>query len=183
MAAKKQVYLYIALLIPILMLAIIMISVFLYQPTPPIPKSNFVYTFAKGYQTYACEQRIKSELLPNTTPPKNSTRQNDNCDLNNLFMYDFNTNISTPLTLEQAKKLSFASSSRSQDGFYISTYCYTSPHAGWWSMNSGSNQVCVSNKDYRRKLKISIPKTNDDFYSFVFIGWIASDHPSSNKES
>lgn len=170
-SVKKESFLYIAILIPIVMTIVIGLSVF-YHRVELHPQFNFLYAMLKNYDDYACIDRIKHDLF-GTEIPKRYQKTTSHCENMSLFTYDFTTRTSKSITSTDAKKLAKAARlsnrSESPDGFYIREYCQPGSDIGWWWGLNFINNVCVAKGNYQNRLTISDP---DNTYYFVFLGWV-----------
>lgn len=180
---KESKYLYIAILIPTLMIVITAISVFYYKKELH-PQHNFVYMMKNDSDAYQCWSQLKSEIFPktNTQQTTHSTPPKD-CSSVKFYEYDFANNKSTLVTLAQVKqmKLSDPDNATSADGFKVNNYCYSSDVFGWGFSSRSYYSACIKNGDYQQKLNIDFSNDNSNEYSYLFfVGWILDSTPRYN---
>lgn len=169
----KKTPLYLIVLIPVLMIVVIAIGVLL-QQRKYLPTQEFLY--AKGaYMHGGCEQLIKAELLGTPPPLFTKTLNPAECaDTISLFVYNFATQSSKPVTVVQAKLFSFTRNAlRANDGFYILPTCYTDASTFLFPLfgnasGEGYRTLCLTRGHYQKSIDIY-----HDRDSFVdFIAWI-----------
>jgi hypothetical protein len=168
---KEQKYLFIAILIPIIMILIIAFSLLI--PNKKIsPANNFLYAIDVGTESYTCLQNMYSKFYPERNSSKFYKIAPDSCKHVQLFIYDFKNESAKSISFADAKKLHLTENLPSgSQYFYISRSCYTGPDLGLWSMRSNYNDVCLVKDDYKRVLNLNLqdPKR---YFNFIFIGWI-----------
>ncbi len=170
---KKNIPLYIALAVPVLMIGLVAVLVYLPR-FGPLPKYNFIYssggTYPYGYYTVSGntlqknENRIKQDIKDNivVTEPR-------------LFLHDVATNQSREISLGEGQKLKLDSTDESPDGFKITMGNYDD---GIFGIFGGSgrdygSRYIANNGGGGVKLNLkSVSGAYYDSYSFQFLGWI-----------
>jgi hypothetical protein len=167
---KQQKYLFMAILIPILMILIIAFSLLI--PVKKItPMYNFLYAIGDSSESFTCLQNTMAKFFPKTVNIDFYKVEPGSCKKVRLFVYDFNNDSTQPIAFEDAKKLHLKQNLTSDsENFYVSRDCYTGPDLGLWSMRSTYNDVCLVKGDYKRLLNV-YPEHTSGFY-FISIGWI-----------
>jgi len=105
MAFKKENLLYFALAIPVLMIAVTMLSVFFFG-VDLHPQYNFIYAQINTPSDYVCEMQLEAKLHPDSFPKNIKVPYNSpdhDCSKAELYLYDFSAKSSTKLTIEQAQ--------------------------------------------------------------------------------
>ncbi|VVC74947.1 hypothetical protein AQUSIP_02210 [Aquicella siphonis] len=173
MNKNNQIYLLIALLIPVVMIICTIFFIAL-SKAKLHPQQNFIYMLTKDSNPYYCLQQSKAKLFPDTYPVKSgSDVKPADCSSTKVYQYDFNQDKGLLLTLEAASQLrpSLPSEAKSPDGFEIKSYCGTSTLSGWAPSRHGSD-ICVTNGEQAKRLAIShYPDNSGDYYYFYFLGW------------
>ena len=164
---KKQSLLYIAVLIPLFMIIVTMLSLLWYQKDLH-PNNDFVYLASESYEAFYCLEQIKSEIYPEQPKPK---AHQPNCDRAQLYVYHFNTQSSTPITRAEIAKLKL--NLTSPEHYQIEPY-YGSGSDFLWPFINGSYAPDFSlvKGQYRKKLSIRTGSLQRNFYALQFIGWI-----------
>jgi hypothetical protein len=176
---KQKIYLFIAILIPILMILIVALSVLI--PVQKIsPAYRFLYALGDNKEPFTCLQNMRWKFFPNKNTYNFYKIASESCKNVKLFVYDFNTDTPTPITFDAAKKLRLKETLPEADYFYISRDCYTGPILGLWSMRSTYNDVCLAKNDYKRLLNVN-PGHSTEFFYFNFIGWILANQPVNQE--
>jgi hypothetical protein len=122
---KKEIYLFIAILLPIIMILIVAISL-LFPVKKLSPKYNFLYVIGDNAEPYTCLQNMAQKFYPKRTSSYDFYKIDpEKCKKLQLFVYDFKTDSIKPITFADAKKLRIAENLPTDAGnFYISRYCY-----------------------------------------------------------
>ena len=165
-------YLFIAIIIPILMIVIVAFSLFI--PIKKItPKYNFLYAMNDRSESFTCLQNIMAKFFPKTMNINFYKIDPGMCKRIQLYIYDFSRDSTQSITFEQAKKLNLKENLNSDtENIYISRNCYNGPDLGLWSMRSTDEEVCLVKGDYKQLVNIDPEHTKQNF---IFIGWILSE--------
>lgn len=169
---NRRIYLYLAILIPIIMIIILAVSILSFKQTYHYPNQNFLYAKMKRDNYYDCYRQFqlkhfKTDQTDSYKPAKVE------CETPLLFVYDFATKQPKPITVEEADKLTISAPYQSSvyEGYRISPYCsFGSPMGWWWNSDGNGSNVCLIRKGSQQKLNITV---DEDTY-FIFIGWITS---------
>lgn len=170
----KNYFLYIALLIPLLMIAVTAIGV-LYPQDETTPQEDFIYMAASHYGAYHCALDAKAKLFPNDKNnhgPAPSPAQVDSCADANLYVYHFKEKSNVKINLAEAKQLPLSEKTVSEDGYQVEQYCSSTMYFMWpFDMSSNYHyDICISKNNYQKK--INIPIREEKYNSFQFIAWI-----------
>lgn len=174
MRMKKNIFLYLALIIPILMIAITSIGVRYYK-VELYPKYNFLYALVTNRDEYVCIQHLNHKLFPDQYPKDTITpKQIKSCAKLNLFVYDVKKNTSSKINDNQIQNFILAAHSAptSPDGFYIQQFCSLSVISGWFEDGGGEEKVCLRKDNYQKRLNISQSFNANHYQDVIFIGWI-----------
>lgn len=169
---NKNYYLYIALLIPII-LVVVTAAGMLFPQNELLPEENFVYLVAEHYGAFHCGQDLKQKLFADSlnhhVPPLSSDQMNS-CASAGLYLYNFKEKSNTKLTLAEAKELLASDKTESPDGFRLEEYCSSGMYSMWpFEMSSNHHyNVCIQKDTYQKKINIS---PDSKYNSFQFIGW------------
>ena|SRR3990167_9635090 len=169
---KKSWFLYLAILIPLLMILITGLGISYYR-VEMNPKENFLYYLSKDPDQF-CLDRIKTQFIPNYQSNSFLNRTTP-CSPIDLYLYDFSKNTNTKISFEQAKKLTFLSALNSNH-FWIEQCYTTNPNFIIFDLateNRGYYFVCLTKNNYRKKLNIQIPYGGaGGYFYFQFVGWV-----------
>lgn len=174
MENKNRVYLYIALLIPLIMFGITAISLLFPQETF-LPKQDFIYVLGSGNEAYTCVQKIRSQLFPGEYTAATAPKPTD-CKDTFLYRYDVTNRSSTLITADEIKNIKLPSKAimTTDDGYSIIPYCDTSNLSGWTPSNP-SYGICIQKDDKQKRLNITnYVNHSKTFYYFYFISWLES---------
>ncbi|HBG60584.1 MAG: hypothetical protein A2Y03_00740 [Omnitrophica WOR_2 bacterium GWF2_38_59] len=163
---KKNIPLIVSLSIPVLMIALVAISI--YVPTIFVkPKMDFVYSIGRDYcylQKYSVqnskivENEIKEAKDPNYC--HNNSREPK------LYYYDVEKDSTKQITFEEASKYILDSSYSSEDGFSVVS---GSGHSDLFFYNGSSYyKKYIKKGAFSKKLNIGA----DYYYDFNFLGWV-----------
>ncbi len=163
---KKNIPLIVALSIPVLMIALIAVSIYL--PAMLIkPKFNFVYSVGGDY-CYQNRYSVKSgKIIENEIKKPEENNSCRNYREARLFYYDVERNTSREITLDEATKLTVDDSLKSPDGFEIVSGSYSFDI--FFFSGSSYYDKYLKKGAYNRKLNITGPTS---YYDFRFIGWL-----------
>ena len=167
MVIKKDYFLYLAILIPIIMIIAVAISVRFYKINF-YSQYNFVYAMIDKNNGY-CQKQLLNQLFPAEYPNKMPPDKKYDCGNPNFYVYDSRKNTSSPITLNQVTQLKL-SQKQSPDGYFIQYYCNTAFSPDWWWDDHPVYGACLRKGDYQKPLKI----INNDTNSFFFVGWITN---------
>lgn len=171
------------------MIIITAANVYFYQ-VKLTPQYNFLYVLLKNNPNAICEDKIKDKLfiLKHT---KNGFSRNQKhsalCEKTDLYLYNFSTNTSSKISIDQAKKIILSDNPKSPDGFIVLPYCSSGniTSFSWW--NTYTNNICLQKNDYQKHLPIHISSAYGNNQFFAFIGWTRTGnidkHPSLKDES
>lgn len=170
---KKNYFLYLAILIPIIMIISVVISV-QFSLFNMHPKFNFVYATIDTSNTYYCEQKLLLNLFPaeysKTILPSRLYGQPTDCKNIKYYIYNFKNNTSSYTELAQVTQLKL-NRATSPDGYKLTQYCRASFPMGWiddiGSPNAGG--LCIIKNNTEQKIKVEKPF---NFGTYVFLGWI-----------
>lgn len=169
----KVIYLYLAFILPILMMITIAFSTFYYRTKNiPLQSNFFIYALIRIDQMPFCKLEVQAMLLPEKYKKPyqemQKLRQSSLCN-SSFYLYNFLQHKSTPIVLTHAKQLvdknMMTLHAISPDGFKIN-YC-SNPFPFWWV--NDNNQICILRHHFSQSLNIKIPVN----YSFEFLGWIS----------
>ncbi len=177
---KNHLLLYVALALPMLMIFVIFIGMRFF-PVELSPQYNFLYATSKSRTYYVCRQQIMAVLFPQKNQTQNfaSSYKQPICNDAQLYVYDFNKQTSTPITLEETKTLRFVKDFdyRSPDGFFVNPGCNSPSPAMFLQDISDTHYkttptVCLVKKRYQRNLTLALGSTLSPTAYFIFLGWI-----------
>ena len=170
---RKNIPLYIALAIPVVM--IIAIAAFIYLPgATKQPKYNFLYMTGSNVYGYGSQQYVVSaghltqnpQPLPvpvtNYIPPQNDAH---------FYIYNVSTNQATEVSLAQAQSYTLSSNNTSPDGYTVQQ---GNSGGGDFLFGSGPNDYnnwFLNGYNRSRKLNIQTGSPNVP-YNFQFLGWV-----------
>ncbi len=178
---KKNLLLYLAILIPTLMIITTAINV-IYFNINKIPAQNFLYTILQNSSQQICATEFKSKILfPEYNDNHPGTHTIVDCSTLPIYLYDFNMGSSKTISLSQAKSLLghthklYPPTKReandltvSTDGYKIKTYCQKDFGLVWFADQS-ADEICLVKDHYQKPLNISAP---NGAYNFIFITWV-----------
>jgi hypothetical protein len=181
MEFRKEHFLYLALAIPVFMIAVVALGV-AFSSADLRPHYNFIYTLSPGMHA-SCQTELEQQFHPQAFPLKDRTLAKHpgdfDCAKLDLYLYDFKTKAIRKLTQAQARSYHLFSGTnrlQSPDGFTVQAYCYTGSSPGWWwgaSADSGWSSVCLKKDERQQRLNIKRTDTTDYPYpQFIFLGWI-----------
>ncbi|RDI44543.1 hypothetical protein [Aquicella lusitana] len=180
MVIKRNIFLYLAILIPVAMIIITALAVGFYQQKRLQPKFNFVYMLVDSDQL-GCQQAIEQKLFKEQVTPagRYPAANTKRCDMVKLYLFNTRTRTSTFITLDQAQQFTFLNKLnryKSPDGFTLESFCRTDMPLGFWNeMRLENHGVCLRQGKYREKLDLK-PSREEAAY-FIFIGWIDNRRP------
>ena len=171
----RNFYLYLAILIPILMIAITTFNLIFYK-VELHPQYSFIYMINDRSNAYTCWQAFKADLFPDhaiKSPSSFATNPPYSCKTAKLYEYDFASKKSTLVSIQQVKKMKLSTPSTivSPDGFTINNYCYASDISSWGFTTYSYDSVCVKKGKANQRLDINYNQEYPDNY-FYFVGWV-----------
>ena len=163
MINRKNIPLYVALAIPVIMIIVIAIAIY----APGIgkgPKINFLYSSGYGYLVSL--GHVTKVTSPIAYPPVTQPLPQQ------LYLYNVTTNQSQEISLADAEKLSIDPSAQSADGYSIEqgNSGGSFPFGGY---NGDYNTWYI--KGYNRAIKLNLKLNASNPYNynqFQFVGWI-----------
>lgn len=174
MINKKNIPLYIALAIPVLM--IVLVAAFIYLPgIGQKPKENFVYMTGNAPYYYgpgSSGYYVSSGKLIYTPPPTaNPPLPKPDTLQPHFYVYDVAKDQATEITFEQAQNYSLDSSNTSPDGYTIER-----GNGGGGDFFFGGAPGDYNNwyiKGHNRSRKLNLKLTGNYSYgdNFQFLGW------------
>jgi hypothetical protein len=181
---KQKTYLFIAILIPILMISIVVFSLFI-PVKKIIPPYNVLYAIGDSSESYTCLQNTMAKFFPKTMNINYYKVKQGSCNKVKLYIYDFKNDSFSAIAFKDAMKLHLKQYLTTDSGnFYVSRDCYTGPNLGLWSMRSTYNDVCLEKGDYKRLLNVK-PEVDSEsfgkFFYFISIGWIVTETPAKQE--
>ncbi len=174
MLNKKNLPLYIALAVPVLM--IILVAIFIYVPgIGKKPQYNFLYSsnnnvyYGYGQQEYQVSNgHLIHNPPPTTNPPDYYKPQPGEV---HFYIYDVAKDQSSEITFEQAQGYNLDSSNPSPDGYTVQQ---GNGGGGDFLFGGGSsdyNSWFIKGHNRSRKLNLKLSGSNN-YYNFQFLGWI-----------
>ena len=176
MINKKNLPLYIALAVPVLM--IILVAAFIYLPgIGQKPKYNFVYmsgnniydygyssygySVQNGHVIYTPQPATNSPAVPpqSQTPPQ-------------FYLYDTAKNQATELTLQQAQGYNLDPTNTSSDGYTIQQGNGGGSDLFFGGTPSDYNSWFIKGHNRSWKLNLKMVSSTYNYYNFRFLGWV-----------
>ena len=164
MNKSRNSYLYLAIAIPIIMVAIVVFNIMFYG-AKLTPQYHFIYyDNNKNINSWTCYEKTKKEIFPDKIKINNNDSTTVDCSNIKLYEYNFSDKKSTEVTLAQVKQMKLSSTQNrvSPDGYSIG-YCNSTGTIDWFPGYS-SNSICIR-KDKNAE-RVNIPVN-----SAYFIGW------------
>ena len=165
MINKKNIPLYIALAVPVLM--ILLVAAFIYFPDlGKHPKYNFVYMtgsdvyyydYGHGYQVNG--GRLVSPSLTNYNQPEP-----------HFYIYDVEKNVATEVTLNQAQNYSLDPTNTSSDGYTVQRG--NGGGGDFFFGGGGYDYDSWFIKGHNRAVKLNLKLTGSTYSNFRFLGWV-----------
>jgi hypothetical protein len=170
MRKSGNILLYLAILIPILMIVIVAV-LSLYPSNYPHSKYNFLYAQYDDPNLRSCVYAIEKQLINKTAAV--STKSNTvDCKKINLYVYDVNADTKKAISMDDAKKLRLSNAYYSPDGYSINNYCNIAPiFSAFGDASDRGALTCMINKDRTYSKKLNMDEKNK-FYDKEFIAWI-----------
>ena len=179
MLNKKNLPLYIALCIPVVMIVIIAAAIYL-PGLGKKPQYNFIYATGENVDYYYYgsdfiyvvrdDKVVKVDRTPNPNAPR-PINNNQNIVEPKLYLYDVVKNQSTELTLFQTQQYTLNTSNTSPDGFTVERGNYSD---GGFPFDGGSgdyNHWYL--KGHNRSRQLNLALSGFDIYNnFQFLGWV-----------
>jgi uncharacterized membrane protein YgcG len=180
MINKKNIPLYIALAVPVLM--ILLVAAFIYLPgIGQKPKYNFLYmTGGNSYYAYGSQQYVVSNghLVQNPKPYNqyDPTTQPGYVQPDSLkphfYVYDVSANTATEVTFDQAaNNYALNSNNQSPDGYSLQQGNY-SGGSFLFGGGGGSDYSSWFLNGHNRSRKLNLQLTGAGYDNFQFLGWI-----------
>ncbi len=175
MINKKNLPLYIALAVPVLM--IILVAAFIYLPgIGQKPKYNFVYmsgnnVYDYSYNNYGYSvQNGHAVYIPQpvnnlTNPPQNQAQPQ-------FYLYDTSKNEATSLTFEQVQTYNLDPTNTSQDGYTVQQGNGGGGDLFFGSTPSDYNSWFIKGHNRSVKLNLKTVSSTYSYYNFRFLGWV-----------
>jgi hypothetical protein len=163
---KKNLALISAIIIPIAMILLIVISIYL----PSLfmnPQYDFLYSMSRHFIYNNDNYVIENEkLLVNTGSSKDGTYGIPDM---KFYIYNTNNNSTKEISYEEAQKLRLDSNIKSIDGFEITDGNQESGFFPFYSFSRNYDSHYLKNSTTSKKLNLKI---TSNYYNFNFIGWI-----------
>jgi hypothetical protein len=167
----KKANLYLAILIPLLMIIVTTFGI-LWCQKDLLPENNFLYLASESYEAFYCLEQTRFELIPGLPKPK--AAQPD-CRRTQIYMYDFKTKTSSLINQASAAHLKLSPNPVAADNYRIDPF-YNSDADIIWPFLTGNTypDLSLSKGPYRKRLNIQQKK----YSSLQFIAWI--ENPASH---
>lgn len=174
---KKNLPLYIALAVPVLM--IVLVAAFIYLPgIGTHPKYNFVYmsgdnvsyyeqdgySVSNGHLIYTKPPLPTNPNGTTTAPPLNSPPPH-------LYLYDTSRNTATEITFEQAQAYKLDPSNSSADGYTIQQGNGGGGDFFFGGGSSDYNSWFIKGHNRSVKLNLKTVSSTYNYDNFRFLGW------------
>ena len=173
MLNKKNLPLYIALAVPVLM--IILVAAFIYLPgIGKKPKVNFLYMTGNNVYDYAYNSGYQisgGHLIYNPPVPPITNRPNNVVsDDAHFYVYDVAGNQAKEVTLAEAEGYSLDSSNTSSDGYTIQQ---GNGNSGDFLFGGGEGDYSSwFIKGHNRAIKLNLKLSGTYYSNFRFLGWV-----------
>ena len=165
MENRKNVPLIVALSIPVLMIALIAISI--YFPALFVsPKFDFVYSTDNEYCRFLKYSVKVGKIIENEKQPANENNICRDSRDPRLYYYDVTRKISREITFEEAQKLTLDNAFQSPDGFEVVSGDRS--FDVFFIGGSSYYDKYLKKGSYSRKLNIP----HNYYYDFRLIGWV-----------
>ena len=172
---KKNLPLYIALAIPVLM--ILVVAGFIYLPgLGKKPQYNFLYmTGSNSYYYYGdreysvTNRHLTHNELPTSTQPSNYKPVGEP----HFYVYDTAKDTATEINFAQAQAYRLDSSNTSPDGYTVERGNYSGGGLFFGGISGDYNSWFI--KGHNRSRKLNLKLTGPDYYNFQFLGWVVSE--------
>ncbi len=173
MMNKKNLPLYIALAVPLLM--ILLVAAFIYLPgIGKKPQINFLYmTGTNIYSGYGQrEYQVKGgHLVDIPIPPPATPQPYYQPSEVHFFVYNVSTDQASEVTLAQAEAYQLDPSNQSADGFTVERGNGGGGDPFFGSVGNDYNSWFI--KGHNRSWKLNLKLTGGSYYdNFQFLGWI-----------
>lgn len=172
MEAKKNVPLFVALSIPVLMIVLVAVSIYL--PAMFIkPQTDFIYIvegdFYCGGTTYLTQMgRVVETQVKTNTNNKICNEQYRVKSNTRLFYYDVKEDVSQEISYEKAAGFMIDDMTRSADGFEVVSGSYG---GDIFSFGGGDYYSRYRKKgSYSRRINAVVGQSHS--YKFKFLGWV-----------
>ena len=166
MLRKRDYFLYLALIIPFMMIIIAIVLRFYHVDLQP----NYSYLYASS-ESNECEHLLTQEIY--NTIHYNKKSFDLTCKNTFFYIYNFHTNTSTAVSLENAKKYSLLGPPefppKSPDGFHLAT-CFPEETNWWWDANIFI--TCLTKNHQQKKIVLKNMSSQERNSTLKFIGWI-----------
>ena len=168
----KKASLYLAILIPLFMIIVTTLGVLWHQKDLH-PNQNFLYLASESYEAFYCLEQIKFELIPGQPKPK--AAQPD-CRRVQIYMYNFATKTSIPMSMAAAAQLKLSPNLISDDHYRIDPSYNVESHFIWPLLSGNTHvELSLANGEYRKQLNLQQKK-----YAYLqFIAWLDNTTPHS----
>lgn len=182
MSCKQNKLLYLAIIIPMIMITIT-IGTTLYYRVELQPRHDFIYALFKTGSQYGCGSKLKAQIFPREhfADHFNFATHPIKCQTPELYIFHVNNGTSTPTSMQHINNLVLAKNltSTASDKYTVEEYCKPKSLLAWlWDLQN-SNSVCLQKNGAQKKLHLTETLDPKTHYQFVFIGWITS--PTSEK--
>lgn len=173
MLNKRNLPLYIALAIPVLM--IVLVAAFIYLPNMgKKPQYNFVYMTGNGYLPYGGQEYSVSNghLVQNPSPLDNSAPNVPPKPVVPLgqphfYVYDVTANSANEVSFQQAQALTLDPSNLSPDGYTLDR-----GNSGDFLFSGPSDYNTWYLKGHNHSSKLNVKVVGNDYYNLQFLGWV-----------
>ena len=176
---KKDISLYIALSIPVLIVVVLALVIYVPRYTTKKPAYNFIYSRADDrYYPSSSEYSVRQgeitvETIPTPIPAPNERLMAPVASQEpRLFLYDVSANSEKEISLEDAKQLTLDDSTISPDGFTVERGGQGGGVFPFFMDNGDYNSLYLSKGSYNVRLNINSSDFNNSLYNVRFIGWV-----------
>ena len=176
MLKKTDLLLYLVFIIPIFMIIILVLHARIH-PFDLKPKYPYLYTALSKQDSDQCASLLLEEIYNRTKSLLNKNKSfKVDCTHASIYIYNFETASSTPISLEQAKKITFCGTAnyptQSPDGFELNT-CDNDVQSWWWDANVFIS--CLRKEHYLKKIVLRTSAPQEQYLKVNFLGWIKVD--------
>jgi len=163
---KKNIPLIVALSIPVLMVAVITVSI--YVPTLFIkPQFDFIYSTGENYCYINRYSVVNQKVAQNQGKKNNETDYCRNSPDPRLFYFDVESFTSNEIQLSEAQKYSLDNRLKSPDGFEVAHGNHSFDL--FFFGGSSYNDKYLKKGAFSRKIATMKPYY---YYNFKFLGWV-----------
>lgn len=172
---KKNIPLYIALAVPVLM--ILLVAGMIYLPgLTKSPKYNFLYmsgsnSYYYGSREYSVNDGylVHNELPTSTNP---SYYNYGKTSQPKFYVYDVAKGVSEEVSFAEAQKYKMDSSNTSVDGYIIQQGNSGGGGFLFGGISGEYNSWFI--KGHNRSRKLNLKLNGPDYYNFQFLGWVTN---------